>query len=124
LNTLQQYTDKCATDPRNLTGQFIIDLFQREHGQTISPSSASIAKRELARYMYGSVDSSFEKLENYLHQQADANLGSLANVETLFGHFYRSIFIPAFCISAFEYCQNVIAIDGVFNKYCFLSNYA
>ncbi|CAK4465224.1 unnamed protein product, partial [Aphanomyces euteiches] len=62
LETLQAYTDKFTTYARNLTGQFIINLFQREHDQTISTSIASNAKRELVRRMYGNVDASFEKL--------------------------------------------------------------
>ena len=112
LDTLTKTAASHALDPREIKGKFIQDLMVREHGRTISTSAASRAKRQLIQFLYGRIDVSFEKLESYFTAVKVANPNTYAEVEKCDGYFYRSIFVPSFCIRAVKYCQNVLAIDG------------
>ena len=84
--------------------------------------SASRAKQALIKNLYGDMNLSFEKLQSYFDEVQLKNPGTHAVVESEEGSFRRSCFIPAFCIRAVEYCQPVIALDGITTSYCLMSN--
>ncbi|KAF0774814.1 hypothetical protein AaE_001486, partial [Aphanomyces astaci] len=118
LETLQASSELNAlvSDPRQLTGKQIIGHFRSTSGQTISTSSASRAKRELVKHLYGSVNLVFEQVDSYFKIIKSRNPGTYALVETRMGTFYRSVLVPRFCIDAFKHCQNMIALDGAHLK--------
>ncbi|KAF0707065.1 hypothetical protein AaE_013790 [Aphanomyces astaci] len=111
-----------STDPRQLTGKYIVGQIQRLCGETISTSSASRAKRALVKHYYGSVDMAFEKVASYFDLLKSRNPGTFTSVETRNGSFYRSVLVPGFCVNAFQHCQNLVALDGAHLKDLMNSN--